>query len=108
MTVRKLTESIIATHIFVTLSQPTHLKTTPSLPLPPGSPHVVSLKTRLLALQVLGTIMNELSDTSPEATEKCAKVCMYDGRGGGLSRVLVCQDKRVIWDGRIDLSCLSV
>ena len=51
--------------------------------------------------------MNELSDTSPEASEKCAKVCMYSGRGG-LSRVLVCQDKRVIRDGRIDLSCLSV
>ena len=40
----------------------------------PGTPHVASLKTRLLALQVLGTIMNELSTTSPQATEKCAKV----------------------------------
>ena len=52
-----------------------------------GSPHVASLKTRLLALQVLGTIMNELSDTSPEATEKCAKVCMVGG-GTLISRVL--------------------
>ena len=35
---------------------------------------MASLKTRLLALQVLGTIMNELTDKSQETTEKCAKV----------------------------------
>ena len=39
-----------------------------------GFPHVASLKTRLLALQVLGTIMNELTDKSAETTDKCAKV----------------------------------
>ncbi|CAI8021126.1 Probable E3 ubiquitin-protein ligase HERC1 [Geodia barretti] len=38
-----------------------------------GFPHVASLKTRLLALQVLGTIMNELTDKSAETTDKCAK-----------------------------------
>lgn len=39
-----------------------------------GVPVVSSLKTRLLALQVLGGIMAELSDNSPEAQAKCAKV----------------------------------
>ena len=41
-----------------------------------GTPVVSSLKTRLLALQVLGGIMVELSDTSPEAHAKCAKVSL--------------------------------
>lgn len=39
-----------------------------------GVPVVSSLKTRLLALQVLGGIMAELSDNSPEAQAKCTKV----------------------------------
>ena len=39
-----------------------------------GVPMVSSLKTRLLALQVLGEIMAELSDVSSEAQEKCSKV----------------------------------
>ena len=39
-----------------------------------GVPMVSSLKTRLLALQVLGGIMAELSDVSAEAQAKCSKV----------------------------------
>ena len=39
-----------------------------------GVPKVSSLKTRLLALQVLGGIMAELSDMSSEALAKCSKV----------------------------------
>ena len=39
-----------------------------------GVPVVSSLKTRLLALQVLGAIMAEFSDTSPLARTKCTKV----------------------------------
>ena len=40
----------------------------------PGIPVVSSLKTRLLALQVLGAIMGELSDTTPDAQANCANV----------------------------------
>lgn len=39
-----------------------------------GIPMVSSLKTRLLALQVLGGIMAEHSDISAEAQAKCSKV----------------------------------
>ena len=35
---------------------------------------ISSLKTRLLALQALGAIMSDLTDTSPDAQSKCAKV----------------------------------
>ena len=42
-----------------------------------GVPVISSLKTRLLALQVLGGIMMELSDTSPESHAKCAKVSIF-------------------------------
>ena len=40
----------------------------------PGVPVVVSLKTRLLALQVLGAIMAELSENSPLDHTTCTKV----------------------------------
>ncbi len=39
-----------------------------------GKPVIRSLKTRLLALQALGAIMVNLTDTSPEAQSKCSKV----------------------------------
>ena len=42
-----------------------------------GVPVVSSLKTRLLALQVLGGIMAELSDNSTEAHAKCTKASYY-------------------------------
>ncbi len=42
-----------------------------------GVPVVSSLKTRLLALQVLGGIMAELSDNSAEAHAKCTKVSYW-------------------------------
>ena len=43
---------------------------------------VASLKTRLLALQILAAIMAELPDSGPEAQAKCCKVCVVGGRGG--------------------------
>ncbi|XP_064390094.1 probable E3 ubiquitin-protein ligase HERC1 isoform X2 [Halichondria panicea] len=39
-----------------------------------GKPVIRSLKTRLLALQALGAIMVNLTDTSPEAQSKCSKI----------------------------------
>ena len=39
-----------------------------------GVPMVSSLKTRILALQVLGGIMAELSDVSSDTQAKCSKV----------------------------------
>ena len=39
-----------------------------------GESAVSSLKTKLLALQVLGTIMSEHTDKSPRAQAKCTKV----------------------------------
>ena len=51
-----------------------------------GVPKVVSLKTRLLALQVLGAIMAELADTGAEAQVKCSKV----GRLGLVTPLFLC------------------
>ncbi len=51
---------------------------------------IKSLKTRLLALQALGAIMANLTDTSPEAQSKCTKVSTIISAHGYLCTILAC------------------
>ena len=69
-----------------------------------GIPVVGSLKTRLLALQVLGGIMAEHSDTSSEAQAKCAKASFINqslisqtGFNNSFFFCLSCRLLRIFW-----------